>query len=462
MTNWLPDITGHEIPRYRAIADALAEDVSRGVLKPGTRLPTHRELAYHLKVTVGTVTRAYAEAERRGLIGGEVGRGTFVRCAERSEEELRVAETDPPGEIDLSVNQPGALGIRDIMAETLATLAERVDFDTLMRYQPYSGMAAHRAAGAAWMERFGVRVPADRVLVCGGGQNAMATALMALSTAGDTILCEQLTYTGVKVLAASIGVRLHGLEMDEHGLVPEAFEMACRATRSRVLYTMPTLHNPTLNVMPEERRIEIVRIARNHGVTIVEDDVYGCFLQDGPPSFATLAPELTAYFTSLSKGVAPGLRVGYLTAPEELLRRMGDRVRAVSWMSPPLTTELATQWIETGIADRLVAARRGEAAISRKLACDILGAFAGQPPEAATHLWLKLPEPWRRDDFVDELARRHIKVTAADAFMVGRTPTPHAVRISLCAARGREDLACGLTAIRDLLSESPFSSQSVV
>ena len=79
MTNWTPDLSGRNGPRYRAIADALAEDVRGGRLAAGTRLPTHRDLAWRLKMTIGTVSRAYAEAERRGLVAGEVGRGTYVR-----------------------------------------------------------------------------------------------------------------------------------------------------------------------------------------------------------------------------------------------------------------------------------------------------------------------------------------------------------------------------------------------
>ncbi|MFP2906993.1 GntR family transcriptional regulator [Pyxidicoccus sp. 3LFB2] len=82
MTSWTPQLRGRDGPLYRVIADALAADIDEGRLAPGTRLPTHRELAETVGVTVGTVTRAYAEAERRGLIGGEVGRGTFVRHRE--------------------------------------------------------------------------------------------------------------------------------------------------------------------------------------------------------------------------------------------------------------------------------------------------------------------------------------------------------------------------------------------
>src|SRR5690349_24750716 len=89
MTIWLPDLNGASGPRYAAIAEALATDIRAGRLPPGARLPTHRDLAWRLGVTVGTVSRAYAEAERRGLIGGEIGRGTFVKAPEPTAERAR-------------------------------------------------------------------------------------------------------------------------------------------------------------------------------------------------------------------------------------------------------------------------------------------------------------------------------------------------------------------------------------
>src|SRR5882757_3598158 len=129
MTTWLPDLTQQRGPRYRAIADALAADITTGKLPTGSRLPTHRDLAYRLGVTVGTVSRAYAEAERRGLIGGEVGRGTFVRPDARRRKNVAAADQDAPlglpQVIDLSVNIPTPMTSDAIIAETIGEIARR-------------------------------------------------------------------------------------------------------------------------------------------------------------------------------------------------------------------------------------------------------------------------------------------------------------------------------------------------
>src|SRR5438876_10516528 len=121
MTSWLPDLNRFSGPRYRAIAEALAADIRGGRLPPGSRLPTHRDLAYRLHVTVGTVSRAYAEAERRGLIGGEIGRGTFVRARSEAAPAATVPAAD--GEIDFAINVVSTGGESQALAETLGALA---------------------------------------------------------------------------------------------------------------------------------------------------------------------------------------------------------------------------------------------------------------------------------------------------------------------------------------------------
>src|SRR3954464_2018552 len=161
MTNssWLPDIADRPGPRYRAIADALADDIASGKLAAGSRLPTHRDLAFALKVTVGTVTRAYAEAERRGLIAGEVGRGTYVKGARTAA--ATAAENWPhfqaaPAEaavfVNLSVCQPGAAGVGAALPGLLREMElSPALLETLLAYGPHGGLPAHRAAGAEWL-----------------------------------------------------------------------------------------------------------------------------------------------------------------------------------------------------------------------------------------------------------------------------------------------------------------------
>src|SRR5215475_3603063 len=222
MTMWNPEL-GTAGARYLAIAEALSGDVKSGRLRPGDRLPTHRDLAYRLGVTVGTVTRAYAEAARRGLVGGEVGRGTYVRDP-RPPSFTVLDDRSDGGEapIDLSVNKAATAEAGPLLAAALRRLADSPDLGALLDYQPHRGQLRHRVAGAAWLARAGLAVDPERVIVTAGGQHAMSIAIAALARPGDLVLAEQYTYAGMKAVASLLQLRLQGVATDQNGLVPEA------------------------------------------------------------------------------------------------------------------------------------------------------------------------------------------------------------------------------------------------
>jgi DNA-binding transcriptional MocR family regulator len=455
---WTTDLSRTSGPRYVAIADRIAEDIERGRLKPGERMPTHRDLANRLGVTIGTVTRAYAEAARRGLLVGETGRGTFVK--EVVFEDVFPA-TESVGEgavIDLSWNVPPLPSgdpLGQALSKTLAGLSARGNLSALLGYQPAAGAERHRAAGAAWMERSGLKADPRRILVCCGALHAMTVVFSTITKPGDTVFTESLTYPGMKNLANLLNLRLQGLATDDEGLVPEAFEAACRGGAAKALYTVPTIHNPLGTVMPERRRREIARIAEAHGVAIVEDDVHSFMLKDPPPPVSAFAPEHSYYILSTSKSIAGGMRVGYLHAPARMVEPLATTLRATVWMAAPLMAEIASDWIKDGTAERLVEQKRVEASARQELARRALEGFEFDAHPFSFHLWLHLPEPWRSDEFVAQLKRRRVTVTPPEAFVTGRDETPHAVRVCLGAARSRSLLETGLARIREVLEGSP-------
>jgi DNA-binding transcriptional MocR family regulator len=458
---WRPELAGRSGARYRAIAAALAEDVASGALPRGTRLPTHRELAERLGVTVGTVTRAYTEAARRGLVTGEVGRGTFVGGVAVAESETGSA--DAP--IDLAQNhppEPVAQPHRAALAESLESLAAQPGFGRLLDYPAAGGNAADREAGAEWVSRAGVSAAAEQVLVCTGSQHGLAVVLATLLQPGDLLLTESLTYAGLKSVAGLLHLKMGGLPVDAQGLRPDALEEACRRRNVRALYVIPTLHNPTTAVMPLGRRREIAAIAQRHGVAIIEDDVHGLLPETRPLPLAALAPDRTYFLTSTSKTLAPGLRVAYVLAPAPMVPRLTDSLRATTWAVAPLTAAVASSWITGGTADEILAARRIEARTRQALAREILaGADFDARPEAY-YLWLRLPEPWRRDSFTAALLARGVELTPADAFAVGRDPAPHAVRLCIGAARSRDALRRGLARVADVLEGAGEAGTAVV
>lgn len=466
MTNWLPVLDSEDKPAYRAIVGALERSLAEGGLRPGDRLPTHRALSEALGLSLGTVTRAYAEARRRGLVHGAVGRGTFVREAEAASSAGLAAAVDS-SLIDLSLLVPppletgaGEPGID--LGAAIGRLAETRGLGRILEYQPHAGVESHRAAGAAWIGRTGLQVATDDVLVCASAQHALVVALSVLARPGDVLLTEALTSPGIRDLASWMQVRLHGLPMDEGGIVPEALEAACRAGVSRVLYTMPVLQNPTTATMPETRKREIAEIVRRYDVAIIEDGVNGLLATDTPTPLSAYAPHHAYYFTSLSKTIAPGVRVGYLRAPGSGHDRLEAAIRATMWMASPLLAELASLWIADGTAESVLALRRDEARARQEQARLRLGAFDYRADPSGFHLWLRLPDPWRSEDFAIAARNHGVAVTSPEVFTAGQGHTPRAVRLCLSGASTRARLAEGLEILARLLVRRPAPAPALL
>ena len=437
MTIWSPRLAETSEPIYTRIADALERDVRGGVLMSGSQLPTHRELARELGITPVTVTRAYAEAARRGLVESTTGRGTFVRAARR--------EAAGSHELDLSANSiavplpavPRALLER--AGETLLTSA----------YGNIVGSERHRAAGAAYIGR---RTDPARVVVTSGTQHALFLAFAATTRPGDSVFTESVTYHGAKSIAQLLGLTLVPLQMDRYGIVPDAFARACRSrtSQARVLYAVPSLHNPTGIVTPEKRRRDLAAVAEKHGITIIEDDVCGFLLDKTPPPLAAFAPDRTIFVTGLGKAIAPAMRVGFLTAPDVLLARVQPALAATILFTSPMLAELAATWIEDGTAARIAAQKREEVALRNRIARRILGRVTGDV--RSSHLWLELPPRWTADTFAEEARRRRVRVASGTAFAVG-SDVPRAVRISIGAPATTGDLEAALQIIAGIGSE---------
>jgi len=454
--SWIPQLDPDHNPVYSAIADALATDIAEGRLPAGSRLPTHRALATRLGVALTTVTRGYAEAERRGLVSGEVGRGTFVRGEPISEAPRRVADST----IDLRLNHllPHQHGRE--LAASMSSTALRMTTQDLLGYQPPQGTERQRAAGAHWARRAGFAVEADRVIVTSGAQHAMAVVFATIANPGDVVLTESLTYSGMKSLAHLLHLRLRGVPMDAEGLRPDAFAEACATGDAKALYTMPTLHNPTGVVMSAGRRKEIATIASEHGVAIVEDDSYGFLLPDLPP--LALASANAYYLAGTSKSIAAGLRVGYLLPPAPMVERLTAAISSTAYSVSPLMAEVVAEWIEQGTADRVMAWKRTEVATRQRLAQERLGRYAPGHHPLSQQLWLTLPEPWCTADFVAQAGMRGVKVSPAAEFAAGREAPPHAVRVCLGAVPERERLIAGLDILAEILGGPPEPCCAVV
>ncbi|MGE0153780.1 MAG: PLP-dependent aminotransferase family protein [Reyranellaceae bacterium] len=459
---WIPDISKLDGPRYLAVATAIAKAIDGGELPPGAQLPPQRDLALKLGVTVGTISRAYTVAKKRKLVSGEVGRGTFVSG---SREETSAANVIPQTDtrmVDLACYATPVADLADMMAKGLSDLADRSDLLPLHRYPPAAGFVSHRAAGAAWIARSGMEVSPDNVLICNGAQQGLSLALGTLLGPGDRLLTEIVTYSGAKALASINGLELHGMAMDQHGVIPEALEAAAAQTEARVVYLQPTAHNPTTATMPDERRRRIADIVRRHDLTMIEDDAACSALYERPLPISALIPERSVYITGVSKALSPALRVGFVSAMPEIMAHLQNVFHANVLGASPLMAELVSQMISSGAAQEICRRNLEESARLNRVAQRVLKGHEVHSDPACFYLWLKLPRQWSAEEFAAAARHEGVSVVPSDNFLASRETPVHAVRVSLNPSFNPDVLLKGLDVLNRLLCAGPRLRQTVI
>ena len=422
-------------PRYKQLVDRLAADIRAGRLRPGTRLPTHRDLAAREGLALVTATRVYAELQALGLVSGETGRGTFVKepLPRGQGVDLHAWSADA---VDLSFNYPSSPDQTDLLRAALRQLAAAGDLESLLRYQPHGGREHERATAARHLSSRRLEATTDTTLLVSGAQHGLATTAMALLEPGDVVAVDALTYPGFKLAAEANRLELAPIPAAGRGPDLDALAALCKRRQVRAVYTMPTLHNPLGWVMSATRRRELVAIARQHGLILIEDAAYAFLADDAPPPLASLAPETTVYVSSLSKSVATGLRVGFVHAPREWVPTLERAIRATTWNTPATMTAIACGWMEDGTAARLEDEKRRDAAIRQSLAAEVLGRLKKISHPVSYFIWIPLEQEVRADAIAMALMRERISVSTALPFSTS-AHVPHAIRLAI----GSVDLA---------------------
>ncbi len=460
MTNWLPDIAERSGPKYLRIADAVGDAIRCGDLPSGSKLPPMRNLAYDLGVTLGTISRAYQEAERRGYVGGEVGRGTYVRGDGKYPQPRAPRAFAQGGVRDNGINMSMAVPpLGDggtYLAQTIREISEDEALcGELMDYQGHSGIPRHREAGVAWVSRTGVESDPHRITLSNGTQHAIIVSLMALARPGDTVLTECITYPGVVHAATQLGIKLQPVAIDKEGLIPDALQDAIDEHRPSAVYVVPTVQNPTTAIMSLSRREAIAEILQRNELLAIEDDIWGFLLKEQLPSLAALAPDNVVHVTGLSKAMSPGLRIGYIASPQGATDAIRAVARMSSWMTPPLMAEIAARWIENGTGEKMMEWQCAEASERMAIAAEVLDGFDIFGHEHSFQIWMQLPEPWRADIFRRQAEARGAYVLTGEDFVIGRHPAPHAIRICVGSCRTRDEVRQGAEIIRDILGAPP-------
>lgn len=454
-------------PKYLAIARALSEAVRQGALVPGTRLPPHRRLADALGVSVQTVSRAYAQAEKMGLVQARVGSGTWINALDDTRESAYLRGHEPRQAnplIDLSIAHPVCpLGYHLRFRQALAELAEQAHPEVITASRPIAGLPHQRERASDWLTgRLGVPGDMDDRVLCNGAAHGLMLAVATVVQPGDLVLTEALTDHGLIALSRTLGFQLRGVPIDEQGVIPEALELACHRHKPRAVCLTPTQLNPTGATMSEARRDAVAEVLERHGIWLIEDDVHALLESPGLTPLTARLPQLGFHATSLTKVAMPGLRAGYLTVPRGQLHHALPRLRATTWMATPLIFELAHLWLADGTIETLAAEQREMLAQRQRLAARLLAHHPFDSRPSSLHLWVTLPDAWRAEELQQHAEREGLAITPAAPFMVEQSPPPRRIRVSLGAEPDIIRLEEGLVRLAGLLDEPPPPMMQII
>lgn len=471
MTNWLPNISEGDGPIYLRLADSIEAAISDGSLPAGSKLPPQRNLAYDLGVTIGTISRAYAAVHERGLVSGEVGRGTYVNDRKTP---MATASHDPVV-ASLAGTRAASITSGQYRFDTTAapdigqSAAIERHLNAIARDNPQEIVNYSRnihqnwlEAGARWLAS-GAWSPAPETIVPTIGAHAgIMSVITAMTAPGDRIVFENLTYSQISRSAALAGRRIISTETDRGGMIPEDFERVCAQQHPKLVFLMPSAQNPTCAAMSLKRRQAMAEIARRHNVWIIEDNIYGSLRREPQPMIAEFAPDITFVVDGLSKSVAAGVRGGWVACPAHFSSRVRIAHKMMTGGQPFLLAELCARLVESGDAADIRAACLREINTRHAYMLQAMAGYDFESDPDTPFFWLRLPEPWLSGTFRMAALKEGVLIDDEDEFKPVRTDKAfHRVRISFSAPATQDELEKGLTILRRLLENGVTGYDSV-
>lgn len=457
MTIWVPSIDTAAGPIYLAIADALEADILSGVLARGDRLPPQRELAYQLGVTLGTVTRAYGEAERRRLVKGETGRGTYIAPESQKVSPL-VPKEDEPEVCDLARNFAYP-HLNPSLSDGLVRMAKTAGIESLNGFVPSEGLKAHRETGVLVFKDYGLDADPDRVAVTCGAQHGIQVTCQALFLPGDAVALDQFSYPSIFSSLAALGLKaipVPAVRRADGGLGamdPEALAQAACLHNVKGVFLMPNMQNPTTHTMSDAERQALVEVARKRDLKIIEDDPYTPFLTETLPAFGALAPERTASIASISKVCSPGSRIGFVHVPAPYEGSIRNKIGESTWMASPITAELISGWVREGHLKKALRTKRQANRIRFEMASRILAPYFLQGDSQKVFAWLTLPDEVDPDALQAALSHQGVSVLSSRYFQAkGQKPEPY-IRITFGSEESDDRFRWALERIKATIGE---------
>lgn len=421
----MPDLTiyidrDNEEPIYRQLIRSIRMQIESGDLPAGTRLPASRTLAKEIDVSRISVVNAYAELRAEGYLSAHAGRGTFV-AKDSSPAASTVATAPRP---DINDNLPD-YSLRDMMRlarrpgvinfshgapppeffpmhqlrDAVNTVLER-DGSRALTYEVAEGYGPLRAAVRDYVSALGIQTRPDNVLITGGAQQALDLIVQSFVAEGETIVTSNPTYIGLIDIARTRRIQMHGICCDEHGIRTDSLEQYLMEHQPRLIFVQPSFLNPTGQVMPLHRRRQLLNIANDYDVSVVEDAVYHEFRFEGealPPLKALDETGIVIHVSAYTKMLLPGMRIGYLIADSTHHERLVRVKHAADISTSGLNQRAIHLMLQRGVIAQQLERNNRELRRRRDTALAALERHMPEEtnwfvPEGGLYLWVRLPK----------------------------------------------------------------------
>jgi len=449
-------------PFFRQIVEAVAEDIRRGRLRAGDPLPGTRRLADTLRLNRNTVVAAYSELRAEGWIQASEARGTFVSeiLPDPNPRRLAFARAEAPPALgydlaplrDMSATTrdgepprspgtlaflPGSPDVRLVPVDALARAyrsAVRAPGRRTLAYGDPRGHPRLRAAlGTMLSATRGLAAPVESVIVTRGSQMAVALVARALLRPGDVVAVEELGYTPAFDAFRAAGARLVPIPLDGDGLRLDALEALLLRAPVRALYVTPHHQYPTTATLPSERRLRLLQLARAHRFALVEDDYDHEFQYEGRPLLPLASADaagVVVYVGTLSKVLAPGLRIGYVVAPPPLVERLALERSLVDVQGDLAIEAAVAELLEEGEilrhvrrVKRIYEARRD--ALVEALRAELGDDLSFDVPRGGMALWVRVRSGLDVEEWAKAARDYGVVVFTARSFSLDGQPRPY-------------------------------------
>jgi GntR family transcriptional regulator/MocR family aminotransferase len=462
-----PQVT---VPIFMQIARAVCGDIRRGRLRPGDVMPGTRTLARTLGVHRNTVIAAYGELVAEGWITTENGRGTFVSKTlpdprpRRFAAAVAASVTDDPAAFELGpgivvercfTSQPVAYNLtgwpdlRLVPTKALARAWRRAierRSRQALAYGPPEGHPRLRAALACMLSATrGLAVDESRLLITRGTQGALAVIAHALVKPGDVVAVENPGYRRGRQVLSLTGARLVPIPVDAHGLSIDQLSAVVEAQRIRAVFVTPHHQFPTTVTLSAARRVRLLELARRHRFAVIEDDYDHEFHYDGRPILPLASADTggsVIYVGSLSKTLAPGLRLGYIAASPGVIAHLAEYRALLDTQGDQVLESAVAELLEDGEVQRHVRRvqriyRVRRDAMAALLNRELREALTVTLPVGGTAFWIRVAPDVDIEQWSRQAAAQDVFVEPGDRFTFDGGPLPY-IRLGFAGYREAE------------------------